>query len=190
MVMVFNTGLMELTMKVSGTLTKLRAKELFGMLKEMFITANSKMIWPMGMESTLILMAVNTRVSSKMMSKRVMAKKSGSMVPNMSVHTLTEWNMGMVFINGPTEASIKVIGTKTKLVGMENTTGMMAELTKDIGLKIICTDKASTLGLMVENTKVSIWMTKSMAMEFTHTPMADLTKVSGLTENSMEKAFS
>lgn len=64
--------------------------------------------------------------------------------------------MGMVFINGPTEASIKVIGTKTKLVGMENTTGMMAERTKDIGLKIICTDKASTLGLMVENTKVSI----------------------------------
>ena len=53
MVTEFNIGLMELIMKDNGTLIKRRAKEHFGMLKEMFITENSKMIWQMVTENTL-----------------------------------------------------------------------------------------------------------------------------------------
>ena len=48
------------------------------------------MIWPMGMESILISTALNIKESSKMMFKKVMAKKNGSTVPNMLEHTLTE----------------------------------------------------------------------------------------------------
>jgi len=90
MVTEFNIGQMELIMKDNGTLIKQRVKEHFGTLKEMFIMENSKMIWPMGMESILISTALNIKESSKMMFKKVMAKKNGSTVPNMLEHTLTE----------------------------------------------------------------------------------------------------
>ena len=56
--------------------------------------------------------------------------------------------MVMVYINGQMEAFIKEIGTKIRLAGMANTTGTMVEIIKGTGLKIICMDKASTLGLM------------------------------------------
>jgi hypothetical protein len=52
-VMESSIGLMGLIMKVSGTSIKQKAKELSGMLKVMFITASSKMIWQMATESTL-----------------------------------------------------------------------------------------------------------------------------------------
>ena len=45
MVMVYNTGQMELIMKVSGSITRQKDKEFSGMLKETFTTVNSKMIW-------------------------------------------------------------------------------------------------------------------------------------------------
>jgi hypothetical protein len=49
MVMVYNTGQMELIMKVSGSITRQKDKEFSGMLKEIFIMENSKMIWQMAM---------------------------------------------------------------------------------------------------------------------------------------------
>lgn len=64
-------------MKVSGATTKLKDKELFGMLKAMFIKVNLKTIWPMVMESTLTLMGQNTKENSKMMCKKDTEKKNG-----------------------------------------------------------------------------------------------------------------
>ena len=49
MAMVYNTGQMELIMKVSGSITRQKDKEFSGMLKEIFIMENSKMIWQMAM---------------------------------------------------------------------------------------------------------------------------------------------
>lgn len=77
-------------MRASGTLIKLKVKELSGMLKVMFTGENSKMIWPTDMESTPISMEASIRESSKMMSKRATEKKSGSMEPNTSVLTRME----------------------------------------------------------------------------------------------------
>ena len=75
--MVSNTGMMELTMKVNGTTTKPRAKELFGMLKVTYIMESLRMTWPMGMESTHILMAPSTKESLETTCRRATAKKSG-----------------------------------------------------------------------------------------------------------------
>ena len=80
-----NTGLMVLITKVSGTLTKLRDKVLSGMLKVMCTMVNSETIWPTATESTLISMAASTKESSRTMSRRGTVRKSGSMVPSMSV---------------------------------------------------------------------------------------------------------
>ena len=64
--------------------------------------------------------------------------------------------MGMVCISGPTEASIRVIGTKTRFQDTESIIGMMVEHIKAIGWTIICMDKESTSGLTAENMKVSM----------------------------------
>ena len=83
MVTAFNTGQMELITKVNGTLIKLKVKEHFGMRKETYIEASLETIWPTGMVNILISMAASTKESSKMMSKRGMARKNGLMEQNM-----------------------------------------------------------------------------------------------------------
>jgi len=62
--MEYNTGSMVLTTKANGITTRLRARELSGMPKEMFIEVNSRMTWPMDMENTLTSMDLSTRDSS------------------------------------------------------------------------------------------------------------------------------
>ena len=83
MVTAFNTGQMELITKVNGTLIKLKVKEHFGMRKETYIEASLETIWPTDMVNILISMAASTKESSKMMSKRGMARKNGLMEQNM-----------------------------------------------------------------------------------------------------------
>ena len=73
----FNTGPMVRIMRANGTIIRLKETEYFGMQRVMCIKENSRMIWPMGMESTLISMEASIKVNSKMMFKRAMAKKSG-----------------------------------------------------------------------------------------------------------------
>ena len=83
MATVFNIGQMELIMRDNGISIKQKDKELFGMLKEIFIEANSKTIWPMGMENIRISMEVGIKGNLEMMYKKDMEKKSGSMEPSM-----------------------------------------------------------------------------------------------------------
>lgn len=45
--MVYNTGLMERTMKVSGAIIKQKVRAHFGMPKEIFTEVSSKTIWRM-----------------------------------------------------------------------------------------------------------------------------------------------
>jgi hypothetical protein len=88
--MEFNIGLMALIMKVNGVLIKLKVKELFGMLKEMFTEENSKMIWRMAMENIRISTVLNIKESLKMTFKKDMEKKNGLMEQSMLVHTKME----------------------------------------------------------------------------------------------------
>ena len=71
-------------MKGSGISIKLKDKELFGMLKEMFTEENSKMIWLTVMENTHISMDQNIKGSLKMTYKKDTEKKNGLMELNMS----------------------------------------------------------------------------------------------------------
>ena len=81
--MEYSIGLMELIMKASGVLIRLRDRVLSGMQKEIFIEASLGMIWPMAMGNILILMDQNIMESLRMMFKKAMEKKNGLMVPNM-----------------------------------------------------------------------------------------------------------
>ena len=75
--MVFNIGLTEHIMKVTGIITKQKGKEHFGMLKEISIEENLRMIWPMAMVSTYISMVQNIKVNSEMIYKKDKEKKNG-----------------------------------------------------------------------------------------------------------------
>lgn len=77
MVMEYSTGQMVPIMKDNGFSIRLKDKEHFGMLKEIFIEENSKMIWQMDMENIFILTEVNIKEILKMMFKKDMEKKNG-----------------------------------------------------------------------------------------------------------------
>lgn len=64
--------------------------------------------------------------------------------------------MDMEYTNGRMEVFIKGIGFKTKSLDMVNILGMIKELTKDIGLTIICMVKEYINGQMAGNMKVTI----------------------------------
>jgi hypothetical protein len=86
----YNIGLMELIMKVNGVLIKLKVKELFGTLREMFTEENSKMIWLTVMENTHISMDQNIKGSLKMTFKKDTEKKNGLMELSTLVHIKME----------------------------------------------------------------------------------------------------
>ena len=83
MVTVYNIGQMAHTMKDNGFIIKPRETAPFGMLKVMYIGENSKMIWPMDTANIFTSMEASIKENLKMMFRRAMAKKNGSMVPSM-----------------------------------------------------------------------------------------------------------
>jgi hypothetical protein len=98
--------------------------------------------------------------------------------------------MDMEFTSGPTGASIKATGTKTKSLGMVSTTGKMAVLIKGTGMKIICMEREFMSGQMEGPTRASTSTTRSKVLESTPIPMADPTKESGSMVSSMERESS
>ena len=82
-----STGTMEPIMKDNGATTKLKARELSGMQRAMFITENLKMTWQMAMENTPISMDLVTKENLEMTFKRDMEKKNGSMELSTWEHT-------------------------------------------------------------------------------------------------------
>jgi hypothetical protein len=187
---VSNIGLMGPITRANGLTIKLKGKALSGTPKEMFTGVNLRTTWQMDMASIRISMGQSIKVSSEMMSRKAMVRKSGSMAPSMLELTKMVWSMATVSINGPTTASIRAIGKIIRYQVMANIPGMTVVPTKATGRTTICTDKESTNGLMDVNTRVNISTTRNMVMEFTPIPMADLTKVTGQMANSMVRALS
>ena len=68
-----------------------------------------------------------------------------------------------------------------------STDGQMVEFTKVNGRKISSTAKVFTLGLMGENMRVTMKMTKSMDSVLILGPMENPMRVNGQTESSTEK---
>ena len=78
----FNIKLMVLIMKAIGSLTNLKGKGHFGIVKMKrmeYTVVNSKMEWQMGMDSIAILTVLSIKENSKMMCKMVKVKKHGLM---------------------------------------------------------------------------------------------------------------
>jgi hypothetical protein len=74
---------MELFTKESGSTTKPKAKELFGMLRVIYTPDNSRQIRLMGSEFILMSMVPDMKENGSTMYKKVKEKKHGLMEPSM-----------------------------------------------------------------------------------------------------------
>ena len=149
--MEYKCGLTVQSMKVNGIIIKQKERGHFGMLKEMFMKESLKMTRQMGTARILILMGRGMKATGEMTCKKVMELKYGAMVLNTLVTIKRVRSMDMVFINGSMDLNMKEIGLTIRLKVSGYILGPTADNMKDIGKIIICTDKESTLGKMVEN---------------------------------------
>ena len=76
--------------KANGLTTRQKERAHFGMLRAIYIPANSKPIKRMDLAFTLMLMAQGMKETGSMMFKKVKVKKPGLMVLNMWENTVTE----------------------------------------------------------------------------------------------------
>lgn len=87
--MVYKNGLTELSMRDSGTKTKLKVKVLFGTLRATSMSGTSELTKLTVLVFILTLTEVATRVSGSMMFKKGKEKKFGSMAQSMSENIQT-----------------------------------------------------------------------------------------------------
>jgi hypothetical protein len=99
-------------MKASGIIIRLKEEEHFGMLKEMSMMENSKMIRLTAMEFTPMLMDRAMKVIGKMICRKVMVVKCGQTAQNILAIIRKEKSIIMEFMSGPTNQSMKEIGMK------------------------------------------------------------------------------
>ena len=98
--------------------------------------------------------------------------------------------MAMEFINGPTLPPIKVTGLRTKSLDMENTPGMIKELTRATGKIITCMVKVYINGPMAESMKETTSTIRNMALVYTLIQMVAHIRVIGQMASSTVRVSS
>ena len=120
------SGKMVLSMKAIGNSTKRVVEASSGTLMGIFLRENGLTIKPMDMVFIFIKMALNTRVTGKMIFSMVMVKKSGQMAQSMKATIKKAKNTGEDSTYGKMGQCITATGTKTELKVTANTNGKMA----------------------------------------------------------------
>lgn len=116
-----------------------------------------------------------------------MVVKYGVIMLDIQVITKRVKSMGMVYIIGQINQSMKETGSKIKLKVLVYTLGQMVANMKDIGQKTICMGKVFTHGKMEGNMMVITTWIRSTDLVFTSGLMAESMKECGKTGSSMEK---
>ena len=128
-VMEFNIGLMELIMRDSGILTKLKDKVHFIMQMEMSIKVILLEIELMDMGFTSMLMGNDMKENGLMICKKVKVLKNLKMDQFTKVNLKMAKNGALEFINGQIKVFILVNGWTIILKVRVNTDGLMVEFT-------------------------------------------------------------
>ena len=138
---------------------------------------------------TFIKMAQNMKETGKTIFSMVMGKKYGQMAQNMKATIKKVKSMAEDSIYGKTDQCTTVIGTRTELKDTANTNGKMDVNIQETGSIITCMEKEFTLGLMVDDMKVTTKWIKSMDTVNINGLMDVNTKDTGLMENNMAKVI-
>ena len=96
--------------------------------------------------------------------------------------------MGKESLNGQMELSIQVIGRRTQQMVMENTTGLIEDVTWENGEIINFMEKVCIHGQMDDHTMAHTLMIKRKGMALIFGPMVENLKDTGRMESNMEKA--
>ena len=107
----------------------------------------------MVMESTVMLTEPSTKENGKMISKKVMAEKSGQIRVASREYTKMARNMVLGSLSGLMERVMRVTGSQTKCMDREFSNGLMEESTRVNTNMIRNMAMVSLLGLMGEDMK-------------------------------------
>jgi len=134
------------------------------MLKETFMRELGMKIKLMVMESTLIMVEVDTKVNGLVINNMDTVMKNGLMVQNTQDNIIKASSMEKENSYGQINASMKESSKIIILMVVAYTNGTMIESLKETGKITKWKAKESLLGLMVENMLVIILMIKSMEL--------------------------
>jgi len=183
------SGLTEVCMKAGGLTAKLMEEEDLFMLMAMCMTDSGWTTKHMAMESIDISMGPSTKVSGKKTNSTVKGLRLGQMVRSMKEliskgrSTASAASLGLMALH--TMACLLIITFKVK----ENTTGLTAESTKEVGSTTRWKVMVSSRGQTVGNTKESTLMIRRKVKESSTGLTEENTKEAGRMENRMELEF-
>ena len=161
--MVFNHGLMEPNIKVSGITIKLQGKANSLTPMEIRMKENSKMIRLMDMVYSFIkIQVLGMKVTGKMTCSMAQEYKVILIKIDMKGCTKKAENMEKELITLKMELYTRVNGSMVKSKGMVSARGWMAVDTRDSGQQIKGMEKESFIGLMVVHTLEITKMIKDM----------------------------
>ena len=166
-------------MKAIGGMEWLKAKEISYMQMVTFTPASFTKIELMDMEFTSTKMVNSTKAIGEMTCS--MARERNNSLTAVLTKAISNLARSMVKVstNGLTGQLIQAIGSKIELKAKESINGPMAVSTMAHGPKINCMAKGSTLGLTVEDMRVTTSMRRNMDTVPISGPMANPTKDSG-----------
>jgi len=163
-------------------------------LMVMFTKGNGKMINPMVLESTNILMESYTKDNGKMINNMVEAFKFGRMDKNIKDNLIWVSNQEKEFLNSMMVPFMKETFSIIKFMEKVNFSFIQALIlgfkivnTSEIGKIIKCMEKAGFNGQMEKYIKASIRTTESMVMVHLAGQMEENMLETGKMENNMEE---
>ena len=158
-------GAMEVSMKVTGRVTKQMAEEDLFMLMVTYMTVTGKMIRHMVSGNIPTLMERNMKVIGLMINNTGKEKNTGLMEPNMKVNTSSERKMVTDNFYGQIAQATVVSSLITTSMEKVLTLGPMVEFTTEIGSKTKCMVEEYLLGRMDASTRENTLMIRNRDME-------------------------
>ena len=188
MARVFKSGLMALSMKVTGELTRRWVEVALFTQMVTSIMASGKMTKHTDLEIIITQMALATKDTGLRISSMVMARKSGLTMPAMRASTATVRSTEEVNSSGLMVPLTPANSRRTTSMVTVFTLGPMVDNTTDSGRTTRWMVQVYLHGPMEESMKVNTWMIKRRVMECLPGLMVVSTTVTGRMESSMVRA--
>ena len=179
------SGRMERLMRAAGSIIRPMAEENSLSQEVASMMGHGSMESHRDMEFSPISREPNTKGSGLWINSMDMELKVGKMEPNIKVTTRTVKRKVSVNTLMAKEATMKVTGAKTRLVGLVIKSGAMAISTKVSGKRMQCGAMVFSEYQTNQLTMDSLSMTKSMATASISGKMGENLRVGGITGSNM-----
>ena len=179
-------GAMDRSMRDTGRMIWPMIRDVLSMLTVIFMKANGLTIKHMDEAHISILMALNILVSGLKINNMAMALRRGLMEHAMKETMNMARNTALEHSSGRTLPCSSENSSTITFTERESTCGATVGNTKATGKIIRCMDKAHSHGVTVASTWANTWMTRKTDTESSSGQMEGPTKATGKMVNNME----